>query len=43
MSVKSKSFIIVIAMLAVVAALLGFTRPGHRVLYSVGACNTSDC
>jgi outer membrane protein assembly factor BamE (lipoprotein component of BamABCDE complex) len=46
MSATAKSFVIAIAVLAVAAALLGFTKPGHRLLYSIGitsACSTSDC
>ena len=36
----------VLAVLIVIAAGIGFTAPGHRMLYKLGftaACTSSDC
>jgi hypothetical protein len=34
------AFVIVVAL---AGAFLGFTKPGHQVLYKIGACSSSDC
>jgi len=46
MNAKARSVIIAIAVLAVAAGFLGFTKPGHQMLYKLGfttACSGDSC
>lgn len=43
---RTKLAAIILVALALAAGLLGFTKPGHVMLYKMGlttACSTDDC
>lgn len=46
MSRTGKYVATIVVLLAVAVGLLGFTKPGHQMLYKLGvtrACSSSDC
>ncbi len=42
MSAKARTYIIAVVVLIVAGTFLGFTKPGHKLLYQIGFTSACD-